>query len=133
MWKMFRFPLDDTSSNQKNFRILDKLFSYKTIECFDEPVTKNVAIACDRTWCQTFRGWEKLGRLAKQSSQLVRGEQLVVRIFFDENIKDYLIGELALQMWGKCSEGGALRTSEAHRAVQAIYRRHFTDMVMLSR
>jgi hypothetical protein len=48
--KLFGFPRDDTRSFRINFRLLDKVLAYKTVESFDDSVAKEVAIHGGVPW-----------------------------------------------------------------------------------
>ncbi len=48
--KLFGFPRDDTRSFGVNFRLLDKVVAYKTVERSDDSIAKKVAIYGGVPW-----------------------------------------------------------------------------------
>ena len=102
--KLFRFSFDDSSCVQIDFRLLNEVPAYKTVECFDESVSKDVTVFCNSLWLQAFGSREELGCLAQQLSQLVRGEQLVLRIFLINNIMDHVVDALTIMLCQRHAE-----------------------------
>ena len=64
MWKLLRFPSDNTRCVRINFRLLDKIFAYKAVEYFDEPVSEDIAVSSDGFRIHALRSREELGRFA---------------------------------------------------------------------
>ena len=72
--KLFGFPWDDSSEVGVNLSSLYKVFAYKTIERFDEPMAEEVAVICDCLGLDYIGGRAEFWSLAQDSFQFLSGE-----------------------------------------------------------